>query len=67
MVMLLRESGRYGIIFMNVCFVITIAMAMLLRDYEPYGMISMIVCCYNRRHGKAIEGFSTLHTLYVGW
>jgi uncharacterized YccA/Bax inhibitor family protein len=33
MVMLLRDFGPYGIIFM--CVVITVAMVMLLRDFEP--------------------------------
>jgi hypothetical protein len=41
--LLLRDSGPYGIIFMNVCVVITVAMVMLLRNFGPYGKISMTV------------------------
>jgi hypothetical protein len=39
MVMLLKDFGPYGIIFMNVNVVITAAMAMLLKDFGPYGII----------------------------
>jgi hypothetical protein len=35
--LLLRNFGSYGIIFINVCVVVTVAMVMLLRDFEPYG------------------------------
>jgi hypothetical protein len=38
------DFGLYGIIFMNVCAVITIAMVMLLRDFGPYGIIFMTIC-----------------------
>jgi hypothetical protein len=41
--LLLRDFGPYKIIFMNVCVVITIAMAMLLDNFEPYGINFMIV------------------------
>jgi uncharacterized YccA/Bax inhibitor family protein len=44
MVMLLRDSGPYGIIFMDACVVITVAMVMLLRDSGPYGIIFMDAC-----------------------
>jgi uncharacterized YccA/Bax inhibitor family protein len=36
--LLLRDFGPYGIIFMNVCIVITVAMVMLLRDFGPHGI-----------------------------
>jgi hypothetical protein len=45
MVMLLRDFGLYGIIFMMcvcVCVVITVAMVMLLGDFVPYGIIFMM-------------------------
>jgi uncharacterized YccA/Bax inhibitor family protein len=32
--LLLRDFEPYGIIFMNVCVVINVAMVMLLRDFE---------------------------------
>jgi hypothetical protein len=35
--LLLRDFGPYGIIFMNVRVVITVAMVMLLREFGPYG------------------------------
>jgi hypothetical protein len=31
--LLLRDFGSYGIIIMNVCVVITVAMVMLLREF----------------------------------
>jgi hypothetical protein len=34
--LLFRDFGPYGIIFMNVCVVITVAMAMLLREFGHY-------------------------------
>jgi hypothetical protein len=34
--LLLRDFGPYGIIFMNVCVVITVAMVMMLRDIMGY-------------------------------
>jgi hypothetical protein len=37
--LLLRNFGPYGIIFINVCVVITIAMVMLLKDFGVYGII----------------------------
>jgi hypothetical protein len=43
MVMLLRDFGPYGIIFMNVRVDITVAMVMLLRDFGPYVIIFMNV------------------------
>jgi uncharacterized YccA/Bax inhibitor family protein len=33
--MMFRDFGPYGIIFMNVCVVITVATIMLLKDFEP--------------------------------
>jgi hypothetical protein len=39
----LRNFGPYGIILINVCAAITVAMVMLLRDYGPYGIIFMNV------------------------
>jgi uncharacterized YccA/Bax inhibitor family protein len=41
--LLLRDFGPYGIIFMNVCVVITVAMLMLLREFGPYGIIFIIM------------------------
>jgi hypothetical protein len=41
--LLLTDFGPYGIIFMTVCVVITVAMVVLLRDFGPYG-IFMTVC-----------------------
>jgi uncharacterized YccA/Bax inhibitor family protein len=43
---LLRDFGTYGIIFKNMCVVITVAMIMLLRDFGPYWMIFMSICVY---------------------
>jgi uncharacterized YccA/Bax inhibitor family protein len=42
--LLLRDFGPYGLIFINVCVVITVAMVMLLRNFGPYGIIFMTVC-----------------------
>jgi hypothetical protein len=42
--LLFRDFGTYGIIFMDVCAVITVALVMLLRDFGSYGMIFMNVC-----------------------
>jgi hypothetical protein len=36
---LLRDFWPYEIIFMNLCVVITVAMAMLLKDFGSYGII----------------------------
>jgi hypothetical protein len=41
--LLSRDFGPYGIIFMNVCVVITVAMEMLLRAFGQYGII-FIMC-----------------------
>jgi uncharacterized YccA/Bax inhibitor family protein len=41
--LLLRDFGPNGIIFTNVCVVITVSMAMLLRDFGPNGIIFMII------------------------
>jgi hypothetical protein len=35
--LLLRDFGPYGIIFMNVCVVITVATVLLLRGFGPDG------------------------------
>lgn len=40
--LLLRDRGRYVIIFMNM-FVIAIVIVMSLRDFGPYGIIFMII------------------------
>jgi uncharacterized YccA/Bax inhibitor family protein len=34
--LMLRDFGPYGIIFINVCVVITVAMLILLSDVGPY-------------------------------
>jgi hypothetical protein len=41
--LLLRDFGPYAM-FMNVCVVITVAMAMLLRDFGSYVIMFMTVC-----------------------
>jgi hypothetical protein len=41
--LLLRDFGPYGIIFMNMCVVISVAEVMLLRDFGPHGIIFMTV------------------------
>jgi hypothetical protein len=51
MVMLLRDIGLYGIIFITNCvcyfrLVISVAMVILLRDFGTYGIIFMIMCVY---------------------
>jgi hypothetical protein len=33
------DFGPYGIIYMNMCVVITVAVVMLLKDFGPYGII----------------------------
>jgi hypothetical protein len=38
-----KDFGPYGIVFMNVCVVITVAMVLLLRDFGPYGITLMTV------------------------
>jgi hypothetical protein len=41
---LFRDSGPYGIIFMNVCcYILTVVMVMLLRHFGPYRIIVMTV------------------------
>jgi uncharacterized YccA/Bax inhibitor family protein len=42
--LLSRNFGPYGIIFMNLCVVITVAMVINLRDFGPYGIIFMNMC-----------------------
>jgi hypothetical protein len=37
--LLLRDFGSYGIILMNLCVVITVAVVMLLRDFGLYDVI----------------------------
>jgi hypothetical protein len=39
-----RGFGPYGIISINVCVVITVAMVMLLMDFGPCGLIFTYVC-----------------------
>jgi hypothetical protein len=50
--LLLRDFGPCGIIFMNVCVVISVDMVMLLRDFRPYGILFMVcvlfTCLYTR-------------------
>jgi uncharacterized YccA/Bax inhibitor family protein len=41
-ILLLRDFGPYGIIFINVCVVTTVAMVMLLRDFGLYGDCSFM-------------------------
>jgi uncharacterized YccA/Bax inhibitor family protein len=59
MVMLLRDFGPYGIIFMNMC-VITVAMVMLLRDFGPYGIIFMNMCVITVAMGMLLREFGSL-------
>jgi hypothetical protein len=43
--LLLRDFEPYGIIFMNVCVVITVvALTMLSRDFGHYGILFLIIC-----------------------
>jgi hypothetical protein len=42
----LRDFGPYGIIFINVCVVMTVATVMLLKDFWPYWIKFMAVCVY---------------------
>jgi hypothetical protein len=42
--LLFRDFGPYGIIFKNVCVIITVAMVMLLRYFGPRGIIFMTMC-----------------------
>jgi hypothetical protein len=42
--LLLRDFEACGIMFVNGCVVITIAMVILLRDFGPYGITFMTVC-----------------------
>jgi hypothetical protein len=44
--LLLRNLWPCGIIFINVCVVVTVAMDMMLRDSRPYGIIFMTMCVY---------------------
>jgi hypothetical protein len=44
--LLLRNFGPYGIIFMNVCVLRAVAMVMLLKDFGPYGITFMTMCVY---------------------
>jgi hypothetical protein len=63
--LLLRDSGPYGIIFMNACVVITVAMVMMLRDFGPYGIfMNVCVCCYNRCHGNTVKDFGPYMKLF---
>jgi hypothetical protein len=39
--LLLKDFGPYGIILMNLCFVVTVEMVMLLRDFGTYETIFM--------------------------
>jgi hypothetical protein len=42
--LLLRDFGPYGIIFINMCFLTTVAMVILFMDFGPNGIVSMNVC-----------------------
>jgi uncharacterized YccA/Bax inhibitor family protein len=59
MVMLLRDFGPNGVIFMNVCVVISVAMVILLRDFGPNGIIFMTVCVYYFRFPIILDGQCT--------
>jgi hypothetical protein len=43
---MLRDFRPYGIIFMNVRVVMTVAMVVMLRDFGPYAIIFMTMCVY---------------------
>jgi hypothetical protein len=49
---LLRDFGPYGIIFMNVFVVITVAMVMMFGDFGPHGIIFMTMCVYYFRFSR---------------
>jgi hypothetical protein len=40
----LRDFGPYGIIFINVCVIITVAMVMLLGIFGSYRIVFMTMC-----------------------
>jgi hypothetical protein len=50
--LMLRDFGPYGIIFMNVSVVITVAIVMLLRNFKPCGIIFMIMAVYYFRFSR---------------
>jgi hypothetical protein len=41
--LLFWDFGPYGIIYMNVCVVITVVMVKLLRDFASYGIIFSVL------------------------
>jgi hypothetical protein len=58
--LVLRNFGPYGIIFMNVRFVTTVAMAMLLQDFGAHGIKFINVCGYNCCHCNVVMAFWAL-------
>jgi hypothetical protein len=50
--LVLRNFGPYGVIFMNVCVVINVAVVMLLRDSGLHGTIFMTMCVYYFRFSR---------------
>jgi hypothetical protein len=53
--LLLRDFGPYGIIFMNVCVVITVAMVILLQDFGPY-VVNIYDCVFTTLNFSVIHG-----------
>jgi hypothetical protein len=53
--LLLRDFGPYGIIFMNVCVVITVAMVILLQDLGPY-VVNIYDCVFTTLNCSVIHG-----------
>jgi hypothetical protein len=56
MAMLLRDFRTQGIIFMIVCFVITISMVMMLRIWALWDNLYGYVCLHNISCGNALNG-----------
>jgi hypothetical protein len=50
--LLFWDFGPYGIIYMNVCVVLIVAIMMLLLDFGPYGIILMTMCVYYFRFSR---------------
>jgi hypothetical protein len=65
MVMMIWGLGYYGIIFMKICIVITVAMAMLLRGFGYYGFIYMKVCIVITIAMAMLLGFGPYETIFM--
>jgi hypothetical protein len=63
--LLLRDFGPYGIIFMNVCVVITVAMVMQLKGFQPYGIIYCCVCPVLEIFATFFMVFTSIYTIIL--